>query len=173
MPSRGFAPTPTVVTLMPMRSSVTAFGTMNGTARSVFTAGAPVPSAVPVVGDVYQTSAVAPVRRKDERSLRMPPLAQVVLSDARTLFPLLGAANATADVPFPRMTLLAVSVLAPVPPFPTGRMPVTAADCETATAPKAAGAPAPGILSAWLAEPAAATATAEPPLPRTTPFEAR
>jgi hypothetical protein len=31
-----------------------------------------------------------------------------------------GATTCTADVPFPRMTLFAVSVVAPVPPYATG-----------------------------------------------------
>ena len=36
-----------------------------------------------------------------------------------------GATNATAEVPLPRSTLFAAKVAAPVPPLPTGSVPVT------------------------------------------------
>ena len=36
-----------------------------------------------------------------------------------------GATNVGADAPLPSMTLLAVSVFVPVPPLPTGKVPVT------------------------------------------------
>ena len=37
-----------------------------------------------------------------------------------------GATTCTADVPFPKTTLLAVREVAPVPPLATGSVPVTA-----------------------------------------------
>ena len=51
--------------------------------------------------------------------------AQVVPFDVNTLPFVLGATTCTADVPLPRITLLAVKVAAPVPPFATGNVPVT------------------------------------------------
>ena len=56
-----------------------------------------------------------------------PPAADVHVEPLLvSTFPdVLGATNATALVPLPRMTLLAVSVAAPVPPFATGSVPVT------------------------------------------------
>jgi hypothetical protein len=46
-------------------------------------------------------------------------LFHVVPSDVRTLPLVLGATKATAEVPFPRITLFAVNVAAPVPPCAT------------------------------------------------------
>ena len=43
----------------------------------------------------------------------------------RTLPLVLGATNKGVDVPLPRITLLTVRVAAPVPPFATGKVPVT------------------------------------------------
>ena len=51
--------------------------------------------------------------------------AQVVPLEVRTLPDVLGATANGADVPLPSSTLLAVSVVAPVPPLATGRVPVT------------------------------------------------
>jgi hypothetical protein len=45
--------------------------------------------------------------------------------DVSTLPVVLGATNNGAEVPLPRITLLAVSVVAPVPPLAIGRTPVT------------------------------------------------
>jgi hypothetical protein len=52
-------------------------------------------------------------------------LAQAVPVLVSTLPEVLGATNWTADVPLPITTLLAVRVVAPVPPFVTGRTPET------------------------------------------------
>ena len=62
--------------------------------------------------------------------VEMPPGAgavdvQVVPSEVSTLPVVLGATNKGADVPLPKMTLFAVNVVAPVPPLPTGNVPVT------------------------------------------------
>ena len=46
--------------------------------------------------------------------------AHVVPLDVRTLPVLPGATTCTADVPLPKMTLLAVKLVAPVPPLATG-----------------------------------------------------
>jgi hypothetical protein len=46
---------------------------------------------------------------------------QVVPLEVSTFPEVLGATNPTAEVPLPRITLLAVSVEAPVPPDATGR----------------------------------------------------
>jgi hypothetical protein len=54
-------------------------------------------------------------------------LTQVVPLDASTLPAVPGATKLTALVPLPKMTLLAVSVVLPVPPLATGIVPVTAA----------------------------------------------
>ena len=51
--------------------------------------------------------------------------AQVEPLEVRIFPELPGATNRGADVPLPKITLLAVSVVAPVPPFPTGSVPVT------------------------------------------------
>ena len=51
--------------------------------------------------------------------------AQVVPLLVSTLPEVLGATNSGVEVPLPRITLLAVSVAAPVPPLATGRVPVT------------------------------------------------
>jgi len=51
--------------------------------------------------------------------------AHVVPFDVNTLPEEPGATTCNADVPLPKMTLLAVRVVAPVPPLPTGRVPVT------------------------------------------------
>ena len=50
---------------------------------------------------------------------------QVVPLLVSTFPAVLGATNKGADVPLPRMTLFAVRVVAPVPPLPTGSVPVT------------------------------------------------
>jgi hypothetical protein len=50
---------------------------------------------------------------------------QVVPLEVRRLPLVPGATNDTAEVPLPKMTLLAVSVVAPVPPLATGSVPVT------------------------------------------------
>jgi len=50
---------------------------------------------------------------------------QFVPFDVNTLADVPGATNCTADVPLPITILLAVRVLAPVPPLATGRVPVT------------------------------------------------
>jgi hypothetical protein len=52
-------------------------------------------------------------------------LVHVVPFDVSTLPDVLGATNATADVPLPKITLFAVSVVAPVPPLATATVPVT------------------------------------------------
>ena len=49
----------------------------------------------------------------------------VVPLEVSTLPDAPGATNCTADVPLPRSTLFAVSAAAPVPPFATGKVPVT------------------------------------------------
>ncbi len=51
--------------------------------------------------------------------------AHVVPSEVKTLPSVPGATNKGADVPLPNKTLLAVRVVAPVPPLPTGNVPVT------------------------------------------------
>jgi hypothetical protein len=56
----------------------------------------------------------------------------VVPFDVRTLPDEPGATSCTADVPLPSKTLLAVSVLAPVPPEATGKVPVVNADVDVA-----------------------------------------
>ena len=50
---------------------------------------------------------------------------QVVPFEVSTLPDVPGATNKGADVPLPSKTLFAVSVVAPVPPLPTGNVPVT------------------------------------------------
>ena len=50
---------------------------------------------------------------------------QVVPFDVSTLADVPGATNCTADVPLPNTTLLRVKAVAPVPPLPTGSVPVT------------------------------------------------
>ena len=50
---------------------------------------------------------------------------QFVPSDVSTLADVPGDTNCTADVPLPITMLLAVKVLAPVPPLATGKVPVT------------------------------------------------
>jgi hypothetical protein len=73
---------------------------------------------VNVVEDVYTDIAEKP-----------PPagavLAQVVPLLVSTLPEELGAIACRAEVPFPSKTLFAVKVEEPVPPFATGRVPVT------------------------------------------------
>ena len=49
----------------------------------------------------------------------------VVPFEVKTFPDVLGATNKGADVPLPRTTLLAVKVVAPVPPFATGKVPDT------------------------------------------------
>jgi hypothetical protein len=50
--------------------------------------------------------------------------AHVVPSEVSTFPEVLGATNLTAEVPFPRITLSAVRVVAPVPPLATLNVPV-------------------------------------------------
>ena len=48
---------------------------------------------------------------------------QVVPFEVRTLPDVLGATTCTADVPLPKITLLAVMLVAPVPPLATAKVP--------------------------------------------------
>ena len=52
-------------------------------------------------------------------------LVQVVPFEVKTFPVVLGATTCTAEVPLPKMTLLAVKLVAPVPPLATGSVPVT------------------------------------------------
>jgi hypothetical protein len=72
-----------------------------------------------------------------EKPAYPPPAAEVHVDplDVSTFPVVPGATNVTAEVPLPRMTLFAVSVLAPVPPEAT---PVTPPD-PTITVPDVAG----------------------------------
>tara|TARA_R110000868_G_scaffold117574_2_gene312068 strand:- start:181 stop:573 length:393 start_codon:yes stop_codon:yes gene_type:complete len=77
----------------------------------------------------------------------------VIPFEVKTFPDVLGATNKGADVPLPRTTLLAVKVVAPVPPLATGKVPVTpvvkgnpVADVST----KDVGVPKLGVVSIGL-----------------------
>ena len=70
------------------------------------------------------------------------------------------AVTPTALVPFPYRTPFVVNVVAPVPPLPTGKVPVTAA-VDKSTAPKEGAPPVPSRTV--LAAPTPVSVTVAPP----------
>ena len=78
-----------------------------------------------VVNEVPLKRVVVLIRRPEPKEGAVD--VHVVPLDVKTLPEVPGATNCTALVPLPRITLFAVRVLAPVPPFATATVPVTLA----------------------------------------------